>query len=60
MTTDFDPQLLNAERVGNSVRVTFQDGQTAIYPAVLLYSAIELSEVMNEATPEQRMPSDVL
>ena len=53
MTPDFYPELLTAERVGNAVLVSFKDGKAAIYPAFFLYSAIELSEVLNETKLEQ-------
>ena len=52
MRSDPQPEILTAEQLGNSVLVRFQNGKTAIYPANLLYAAIGLSEVMNEATLE--------
>ena len=48
-----EPKVVTAEKLDNGVIVAFADGRTALYPAVLLYSAIELAEVMLEHQLEQ-------
>jgi hypothetical protein len=48
MDTASQPRIVSAERLGDGVIITFDDGQSAIYPGSLLYTmlphAIEVKE----------------
>ena len=43
MTHDYEPTIVKAEQIDNGVFVRFAGGESAIYPAVLLHSAIQLA-----------------
>ncbi len=54
MSNDPEPRIVAVDQIDNGVLVSFEDGKQAIYPAFLLHSAIELCEIIQEATLERR------
>jgi hypothetical protein len=52
MKTDPQPRVIYAERLGDGVVITFEDGKTAVYPASLLRSMFShANELLDEEFP---------
>jgi hypothetical protein len=56
MKTASQPRILSAERLGDGVIITFNDGKSAIYPGSLLYTilsqAVEVKESDFNSDPQ--------
>jgi hypothetical protein len=53
METQIVPHVVWAERIGNGIIVTFNDGKCAVYSAVLLYTAFSQAEQVTESEDEE-------
>ena len=52
MKTDPQPRVIDAERLGGGIIITFEDGKTAIYSASLLDSIFSQAQEISRAEPE--------
>jgi hypothetical protein len=53
METQIVPQVAWAERIGNGIIVTFDDGKCGVYSAALLYATFSQAEQVMESEDEE-------
>ena len=58
MKADPQPRIIYAERLGDGVVITFEDGKTAVYPASLLRSVFDQARELREDEPPPQSQND--
>lgn len=48
MESQTDPRILEAERLGDGILITFDDGTSAIYPAALILAMLPHAQPLND------------
>jgi hypothetical protein len=49
------PAIVEADRMRGGVIVYFADGRQAVYPAALLYAALELAKIMSDDSNDEAL-----